>query len=144
MRKLTIKRKKSFVGCLAKIKVYIEDQMSSELTINGVPCRKLGVIKNGKEKTFEIEDEAAKVYVIADKMSKDYCNEFYQLEDGEEDIRLTGKNHFSPSKGNPFYFDGNNDPEALENRKKNKKKSKKLILTCFIVGFIIGLLIAFL
>ena len=49
MRKLTIKRAKSFVASLTKVKVYIEDQLSNELTINNVPCRKLGNIKNGEE-----------------------------------------------------------------------------------------------
>ena len=76
MRNLTIKRQKSFVACLGKMKVYIEDPMANDLVIKGVYCRKLGDLKNGEEKTFQIGDNAAKVFVIADALSKDFCNEF--------------------------------------------------------------------
>jgi hypothetical protein len=55
MRNLTIKREKTFVGSLMKVHVYIEDHFNSEITINNVPCRKLGDLKNNEEKTFEIE-----------------------------------------------------------------------------------------
>ncbi|MBP1575986.1 MAG: hypothetical protein J6A68_00485 [Oscillospiraceae bacterium] len=47
MRNLTIKRTKSFVGCLGKMKIYIEDPTSNELLINNTPCRKIGDLKNG-------------------------------------------------------------------------------------------------
>ena len=77
MRDLCIKRNKSFVGCLAKLKVYIEDIDSKDIVINGVSCRRLGELKNGEMKTFQIGEESAKVFVIADKISKGYCNEFY-------------------------------------------------------------------
>ena len=86
MRKLTIKRNKSFVGCLGTMKIYIESAVGAECFINDVPCRKLGTLKNGEEKTFEIDNAAAKVFVIADQLSKKYCNEFYKLP-----LRLTGK-----------------------------------------------------
>ena len=138
MRNLTIKRNKTFVGCAVKLKVYIEDNSSNELTISGVPCKKLGVIKNGEEKTFEISDESLKVFVIADTISKEYCNEFYQIPEGTEDIRLEGKNKFSPFQGNPFRFENNNDLEAISNRKKGSKKGVLLTIICAIVGFIIG------
>ena len=57
MRKLTVKRTKSFVACLYTVKLYIEDISNAEITINGTPCRKLGEIKNGDEKVFEIGDD---------------------------------------------------------------------------------------
>ena len=78
MRNLTIKRTKSFVGCLAKMKIYIEDPTSNEMLINNTSCRKIGDLKNGEEKTFQIGEQEAKVFVIADKLSKNYCNEYYQ------------------------------------------------------------------
>ena len=49
MRKLTIKRQKSFVGCLAALKVCIEDHISPDMEINNLPCRMLGKLKNGEE-----------------------------------------------------------------------------------------------
>ncbi len=42
MRNLIITREKSFVACLGVMKVYIEDRMSPEITINNTPCRKPG------------------------------------------------------------------------------------------------------
>ena len=83
MRNLTIKRNKRFSACLAKFKIYVEDYENPDLAIGEVPCRKLGDIKNGEEKTFTVDNGSVKVFVIADLASKDYCNEFYQLPEGE-------------------------------------------------------------
>lgn len=143
MRNLTIKREKSFVACLATMRVYIEDATSTELIINNVSCRKLGDLKNGEEKTFVIGDTSAKVFVIADMMSKDYCNELYQLPEGQENIYLTGKNEYNPATGNAFRFDQNNNAEALANRKRGKKKGGGVMIAALIVGVIAGLLIGF-
>jgi len=92
MRNLTITRTKSFVGCLGTMKVYIEDVMGGELNINGFPCRKLGKLKNGATVTFEIPDTATRIYVIADRLSISFCNEFYPIPAGtyngvEEDVQ---------------------------------------------------------
>lgn len=141
MRKLTIKRTKSFVGCLAKMKIYIEDNSSDEIIINDIHCRKLGDLKNGEEKTFEIEEQSAKVFVIADKLSKNYCSEFYELPDGKEDICLSGKNCFNPASGNAFRFDNNNSEAALENRKRGSSKGLVILIVAIIVGAAIGFLV---
>ena len=142
MRNLTIKRKKKFVACLGKLKVYIEDAQTNELIISGVPCRKLGDLKNGEEKTFEIGEDAAKVFVIADTLSKDYCTEFYQLSEGQDDIVLTGENYFNPANGNAFRFDNNNSEEVLAARKKSNKKGATVLIIARIVGFIIGFILS--
>ena len=142
MRNLTIKRKKKFVACLGKLKVYIEDAQTNELIISGVPCRKLGDLKNGEEKTFEIGEDAAKVFVIADTLSKDYCTEFYQLSEGQDDIVLTGENYFNPANGNAFRFDNNNSEEVLAARKKSNKKGATVLIIAIIVGFIIGFILS--
>ena len=140
MRKLTIKRNKTFVACLAKMKVYIEDPSSTDLVINDIPCRKLGVLKNGEEKTFEIGDGPAKVFVIADKMSKNFCNEFYQLSAGTQDVYLTGKNKFNPASGNAFRFDNNDSEEAKVNREKGKATGTIILIASIVVGIVIGFL----
>lgn len=143
MRNLTITRTKSFVGCLAKMKVYIEDPVSNELTINGVPCRKLGTLKNGETASFSIGDQAAKVFVIADKASRNYSNDCYPIPEGVEDIAITGKNHFNPGAGNPFRFDGITDPEVLANRKKGSRKGVVILVAAVILGFLVGFLPSF-
>ena len=138
MRNVTIKRKKKFVASLSKVRIYIEDPFSSELTINDVPCRKIGELKNGEEGSFLVENREAKIFVIGDKVSKEFCSDYYQLPEGEEDIYLSGENRFSLSSGNAFRFDNNDTPEVQEARKKGKKKGRVLIIIGLIVGLAIG------
>lgn len=138
MRNLTIKREKSFVGSLAKMKVYIEDPTSNEICINDISCRKIGDLKNGEEKTFQINEQEAKVYVIADKLSKNYCNEFYQLPAGQEDVFLSGKNKFNPANGNAFRFDNNESEENIANRKRGTRKGLLILIVAAIVGAVVS------
>ena len=139
MRRLWIKRHKKFTGCAAKMKVYIEDPMEGDTTINGCLCRKLGVLKNGENKHFAIGDEAAKVFVISDKLSRNVYNEFYNVPAGREDVFLSGKNHYNPLAGNPFRFDGVTDEEVLKNRKKVGRKGLVVLVISLILGFFIGI-----
>ena len=62
MRNLTIKREKSFVGCLTKARVFVCDELTGDTKINGDKCYKIGDLKNGEEKTFAIGDEETKIY----------------------------------------------------------------------------------
>ncbi|MBE6978010.1 MAG: hypothetical protein E7438_05145 [Ruminococcaceae bacterium] len=135
MRNLTIRRAKTFVASMAAMNVYIEDPMANDLVIHGIPCRKLGKLRNGQEVTFPISDAPAQVFVIADKLSKGFCNEFYPLPAGTEDIVLTGKNHFNPAAGNAFRFDGVTDPAVLANRKKSSTKGLIVMLVTFAICF---------
>lgn len=144
MRNLTIKRTKSFVACLMKIKIYIEDPTSNEILINNTPCRKIGDLKNGEEKTFQISEQAAKVFVIADKFSKNYCNEYYQIPEGQDDIFLSGKNKYNPANGNAFRFDNNESEGIVANRKKGTRKGLGVLIAALIIGVIVGLVIGFL
>lgn len=141
MRKLTIKRTKSVVASLLKVKVYIEDHVEHELMINKVPCRKLGELKNGEEKIFQIGEQGAKIFVIGDKLSKDYCSEMYQLSDGQNDVYLSGKTLWNPLAGNPFRFDNNEGVEVMENRKKGTRKGIAILCVSILVGFVAGIFI---
>lgn len=105
MRHLILKRNKSFAGCFGKVHVYLEDADRGELTIKGSPCRKIGELKNGEEKTFSIPTTQVKVFVIGDIATKDFCVDSKVIPAGEGDVRLSGKNAFDPQKGNPFVFD---------------------------------------
>ncbi len=138
MRNLTIKRTKSFVGCLAKMKIYIEEPTSNEISINNTPCRKIGELKNGEEKTFQIGEQEAKVFVIVDQLSKNYCNDYYQLSSGQEDIFLSGKNRFNPTGGNAFCFDNNESEGITANRKRGTRKGLLILIVAAIVGAVIG------
>lgn len=138
MRNLTIKRTKSFVAGVSKMKVYIEDAVQCDMTIGGIPCRKLGDLKNGEERTFQIGSNAAKVFVIADKLSKEYSNDYFPIPAGDEPIRLTGKNHYDLRAGHPFRFDGVTDADALQNRKKGGKSGTFVLIAALIIGMLLG------
>ena len=140
MRNVTILRSKTGIACLATMKVYIEDPLSEEIKIGGVPCRKLGELKNGEERNFVVGDEEAKIFVIADTLSKNMSNEFYQLPAGTEDIVLSGKCVYNPAAGNPFRFDNNSNEAVKKNRKKNTVKGAVILVVALLVGVAIGLL----
>lgn len=142
MRNLTIKREKSFVGSLAKMKVYIEEPSSSVMFINDVPCKKLGTLKNGEEKTFTIEDDQRRVFVIAGEMSKDFCNDYYDIPEGTEDVTISGKNKYNPASGNAFRFNNVSGEDVVINRKKGSKKGLIVLAICIVIGMILGVVIA--
>ncbi len=136
MRNLTIKRNKSFVGCLVRDKVYIRDYNNPEITISGVPCRFLGTLKNGAQVSFQIPDEEQQIFVIADKLSKETCNATVTLPAGQ-DYFLTGKHHFVLGS-NPFRFDGVDGPGLRENQKKQGRKGAAIWIIAVIIGLIVG------
>ena len=137
MRNLTIQREKNWVGAITKAKVYIEDP-DGELEISSVRCRKLGVVKSGGESTFQIGEEAAKIFVIGGRFSRNMCNDYYPLPEGQEDVVLTGKNKFNLFTGNAFRFDNNDSPEVLENRKKGALEGASVVICACLVGVMIG------
>ena len=139
MRTLTIRRNKSFVGCLMKDQVYIRDVDAGELTIEGVPCRKLGDLKNGEQKSFQIGDGEQQIFMIADKVSKEYCNATVTIPAGQEDVSLSGKHKFVLGS-NPFCFDGvPMSVEQLEKQKKNGRKGTAIFIGAAVVGAVVGL-----
>lgn len=137
MRKLILTRRKSFVACLVTMKVYLEDHENSDLVINKIPCRFLGTLKNGQTAEFEIDQNERKLFVISDRLSKNYCNDFVTVPDGEFDVTLAGQNRYSYVSGNAFRFDGA-DEDTLANRKKNKSKGWVILAIALLVGFVIG------
>lgn len=144
MRKLTIKRHKAFAGCFGKSKIYLEDYENSDLVINDIPCRKLGTLKNGEEKTFEIDSIARRVYVIGDKLSRNTCNDYYKIPTGDDDITLTGEHKYNPFNGNVFRFDGVTDEEILAHRKKTNKKAAIIYCIILAVVFAVSFAVPFL
>lgn len=141
MRKITIERAKSAAGCLMKLKIYMVDAGAEEIRINQLPCRKIGEIKNGEQKEFSVDENEHGFFVIADQISKDYCNDFVRVPAGENDVFLRGQNQFNPLTGNAFRFDGVPDCSALQNRRISSKKGimifSLLLVVCFAVGGLI-------
>ena len=142
MRNITIERKKSFVGCLMKDQVYIRDEAAPELTIAGVPCRKVGVVKNGGKFTFQAGEGEQKIFLIADKVSKDYCYGTATVPAGTEDAELTGKHKFILGS-NPFVFEGvEQSAEEKAKLKKNGGKGVLIFIAALAAGLLVGNLVS--
>ena len=141
MRNLTITRRKSFVGCAMKDQVYIRDALAQEITIDGVPCRKIGDIKNGESKTFQIDEGEQQIFLIVDKISKDHCNASITVPEGQDDIALSGIHKFVFGS-NPFRFDGvQQSEEQLAKQKKNNRRGMVIMAVSIVLGIVIGLLL---
>ncbi len=138
MRQLTIRRAKCYVACLSTTIIYIEDASQCELTICGIPCRKLGAIKNGEEGVFTIPNERVRIFAIVGKLSRSYCNDMFVIPEGNEDVILEGQHKFSLISGHAFRFNNNTDPEALENRKKAATIGWVVVSVSLAVGTISG------
>lgn len=137
MRRLWITRRKAAAACLGKMKVYIEDPLG-EARINGFPCRRLGTLKNGQKACFSIGTGAARLFVVADSLSRNLYNEFVDLPEGEEDVFLTGQNILKPFAGNPFHFDGAASEAVEENRQAVSRRAWILTVLALIASVAIG------
>lgn len=139
MRNLTITRRKSLVGSIMKDQVYIRDELANEITIDGVPCRKIGDLKNGETKTFQIGEGEQQIFLIADKVSKDYCNATVTIPEGQEDVALAGAHKFVFGS-NPFCFDGiQQTAEQQAKQKKNNRKGTVIMIAAVAIGIAVGL-----
>lgn len=136
MRRLWITRRKASAARHAKMNVYIEDPENGDVEIDGTYCRKLGELKNDQQKRFTIGTEAAKICVIADKLSKDLSGEFVEIPEGEDDVFLTGRNCMG--SGNPFRFDDDAEEDVPENRKKSGRKALVILAVAVILGILAG------
>ncbi len=141
MRRVYLTREKSFAACLATLNVYIEDREKGELVISGVPCKQVCKIKNGETVSFPVGNEALKVFVIADVLSKKLSSDYYQIPAGENDIEISGKNIINPGIGNPFRFHGVTDEDVLADRKSANRRGVFLTVVAVVIGIMIGVVL---
>ena len=158
MRKLTIKRGRSFAASLIKLKVYIEEPSISDrvftdekisnswnyfnytpkyLRINGINCRFLGTLKNGEKKEFTIGENPMRLFIIASAFDKETFHSSFDICGGKDDVFLSGKNTASPINGNPFVFDGEQMPRI-------PKPLKQKYISVIIISTVIAALASFL
>lgn len=140
MRRVWITRRKASSASLAKMKIYMEDPENGDTEINGCLCRKLGELKNDQQKHFDIGSDETRIFVVADKLSRNLYSEFVQIPEGEEDVFLTGRNYFAPGAGNPFRFDGVTDEAVLQNRKAGRRKGRTVLIVALLMGILAGIL----
>ncbi len=101
MRILTVTREKTFVGCLCTLKLYIEDYNDPEITIQNIPCRMLGTLKNGEMNLFEIPEEEVCLFTV---LGTDGACEPYRLPAGVESVTLAGGCRRGGFRGRAFRF----------------------------------------
>ncbi len=138
MRKVYLTREKSFVASLGMLRVLIEDSEYGDVKIDGTSCRVAAYVGNGETVSFDIGNEATKIYVIADKLSKGYCSDYYPVPEGDTDIEISGKCKYNPALGNPFRFNGVTDETVLKSRKKAGLKAIIPIAIAVVIGIAIG------
>ena len=107
MRKITIKRNKSFVGGGARVHICILDNVNGDIDIDGNICKEIGVLKNGEEKSFIISEEENIIYAFYNYAYKDSTYDTFKVPANNNNYRVTGKIKFSLSNNSPFRFDIN-------------------------------------
>lgn len=130
MRKLTVRRQKTFVACLGTLQIFISDS-ASDRSLLDTPVRLLCSLKNGEEATVEVPEEAFSLFAAFDSVSADYCVDAAQIPAGTEDVTVSGKCRFNPWIGNPFRFDGGETPEKV--LKARKKQTLRMAIVSAVV-----------
>lgn len=120
MRNLTIYRKSAAAGKLAKMNVFIEDPNSTELILPDHHYKKLGDLKNGEAKTFQVTEDAAKIIVVSEREGRNSRWGYYMLEQGTEDVVLTGKTTLE--KGGQFVFEFDVKSAQIDTQALNKRR----------------------
>lgn len=105
MRNLTIRRPKKFTGCAVGALFFIESSEEPERIINGIPCRKLGVVKNGQEAVFSIPDASLTIFSMPPAGNSGIPIDSALIQEGTEDVVLTGEMVVDLGKGG-FHFAG--------------------------------------
>lgn len=139
MRELTIQRAMSRAAARIPAKVYIEDNSAPELTINEIPCRLLGEVKNGEVQTFSISEEPASLFVFADDHSGELACEAYPIEAGEENLTLRGKTCLREEDGTTSFCFGEFEDEEV--KKPLNLKSIASLALFVAIGALLGWLI---
>ena len=135
MRTITVERQKKFTGAAVKFNVYVEDHEQFDTTIGDVPCRMVGILKNGGSVSFPIGDEETRVFVTQANLVTNV--ETMRIPVGQSDLTLTGK-LAGMGSGVAFWFDNNDSEEVQERRKTAAKKGKKeLILSILLTAALI-------
>jgi hypothetical protein len=98
-------REKTIIACAAKIRIFIED-VDGKLILDGVKCKQIGSLKNGKTDTYAITSERVKLFVVFSHVAPQKYHAVCLL---EADVRNQNVELFTAPMadafaGNPFYI----------------------------------------
>ena len=103
MRKLTVNRKRSFVACACGVYIYVQCKNGqADLTLDGVPCKNMGKVKNGKSITVDVSTDEFKAFVVYSKTQPQNYHSAFTVPAGESDVTLYTRPYYNPAMGNPF------------------------------------------
>ena len=111
MRKITVNRKKSLIGCTGTVLIYTIDRIQfdkiieEEKEITKDQCVFVGSIKNGSDLKFEITNNEIVILSAYDNLRLFWVHGAIIIPEGKEEIILNGKVKFNPALGNPFVFE---------------------------------------
>ncbi len=128
MRNLIISREHSDAAAKDAYVVYIEEHAVPECKIDGIWVRRLGTVRDGEIARFRIADREAKVFVVKNKLTRNYSNACYHIDEGESDVFLKGRCVKNPWKLDPFRFEEEDSYEVEQFRAKVKKKRTMVAL----------------
>lgn len=139
MRNLTIQRKSVTLSRFAKMNVFIEDAESSEITLNGSPCRKIGVLEIGQIKTFSITEDAVKIIVATDQEGGNSCLWTYSLEEGTDDVVLVENISLEKAGQLGFRFDPKTNQVDPKPSKKHRVWKRWLVRVLIMAICVFGI-----
>jgi hypothetical protein len=87
MRKLTLKRKKTLISSMVKIRIFIEHS-AGEFELDKIKCTEIGSLKNGETGQYEIPTGDVNLLVLYSKIfpNKNYTP--YKIPAGSDDLEL--------------------------------------------------------
>lgn len=132
MRRLWIERRKASAAAATAMNVYIEDPEEGNVIINDIPCRKLGAVKNGRKKRFTIEEDARKVFIVHKVGKKEHP--FVQLEEGWDDVFISGTARKKLFQGKSFWVEGMEEVPAQKDPKAAKRLGTLILVLSILLG----------
>ena len=111
MRKITVNRKKSLIGCTGTVLIYTIDKIQFEKIlgekkeITKDQCVFVGSIKNGSYLKSEITYNEIVILSAYDNLGLFKVHGAMIIPEGKEEIILNGKVKLNPLCGNPFVFE---------------------------------------
>ena len=104
MRKLTIKRNKTFVASATKVLFCIVNNYYPGKPVPQCDCEILGKVKNGETLQVEIPETKVTIAAAYDSLGVFMITDVVIIPAGSDDIMLEGKAKLNPAVGNPFIF----------------------------------------
>ena len=132
MRRLWIERRKASAAAATAMNVYIEAPEEGDVIINDIPCRKLGVVKNGRKKRFTIEEDARKVFIVHKVGKKEHP--FVQLEEGWDDVFISGTARKKLFRGKSFWVEGMEEVPVQKDPKAAKRLGTLILVLAILLG----------